>query len=72
MRFLSLYHNTSKLENMLISAKDIDDITKRAVYYQGSIIPVMQKLRESTDGLESETDAKLWPVPVYSQILFSV
>jgi len=37
-----------------------------------TLVPLMNKARESADRLEELTDSKFWPFPVYSDLLFSV
>jgi glutamine synthetase len=68
----SLFKNTEMLENLIIEAKNHDNITDRAAFYRNSVFPTMQTLRIIADGLEAETDSKYWPMPSYSEILFSV
>ncbi len=68
----SLFKNTEVLESLIIEAKNHDNITDRAAFYRNSVFPAMQTLRVIADGLEAETDSKYWPMPSYSEILFSV
>jgi glutamine synthetase len=41
-------------------------------YCHDVLIPDMTAARETADTLETLTDAKAWPFPVYSELLFSV
>ena len=41
-------------------------------YCHDVLIPDMTAARETADQLEALTDAKAWPFPVYSELLFSV
>ena len=43
-----------------------------ANYYRDSVIPAMDALRESADGLEVLVAKDLWPLPSYGDILFAV
>ena len=70
-----------KLTDTLLSAcdkmeKDLEKVTagsKKAMdYCHQTIIPDMAKAREAADQLETLTDSKYWPFPVYSDLLFSV
>ena len=45
---------------------------ERADFYRDTIIPAMEALRESADGLEVLVAKDLWPLPSYGDILFSV
>ena len=44
----------------------------RADYYRDTVIPAMEALRESADGLEVLVAKDLWPLPSYGDMLFSV
>ncbi len=48
------------------------DPQKLANYYRDTIIPAMDALRESADGLEVLVAKDLWPLPSYGDILFAV
>ena len=41
-------------------------------YCHDALIPDMDAARASVDALEVLTAAEYWPMPVYSQLLFSV
>ena len=43
-----------------------------AKYYHDVVLAAMQALREVGDSMESETAAKYWPYPTYTEMLFSV
>ena len=45
---------------------------ERANFYRDTIIPAMEALRESADGLEVLVAKDLWPLPSYGDMLFSV
>ena len=45
---------------------------ERADFYRDTIIPAMEALRESADGLEVLVAKDLWPLPSYGDMLFSV
>ena len=70
-----------KLTDALLSAcdkleKNLEKVpagSKKAMdYCHQAIIPDMAKAREAADQLETLTDSKYWPFPVYSDLLFSV
>ena len=70
-----------KLTDTLLSAcdkleKNLEKVpagSKKAMdYCHQAIIPDMAKAREAADQLETLTDSKYWPFPVYSDLLFSV
>ena len=41
-------------------------------YCHDTLIPAMEEARAAVDGLEAVTAAEYWPMPVYSELLFSV
>lgn len=41
-------------------------------YCHDTLLPAMDRARTSADALEVLTAAERWPMPVYSQLLFSV
>ncbi|MBQ5544797.1 MAG: glutamine synthetase III [Clostridia bacterium] len=43
-----------------------------ARYYHDTVLAIMEELRAIGDSMESETPAKYWPYPTYTEILFSV
>ena len=48
------------------------DALGRAEYYRDAVIPAMNALRDTADGLEVLVAKDLWPLPSYGDILFSV
>jgi glutamine synthetase len=44
---------------------------KSAEYCCGTVIPAMQALRTTVDSLEESVDDGLWPLPTYTELLFS-
>ena len=65
-RILHRAHVKKDLEKMPGDSKKAMD------YCHLTIIPDMAKAREAADQLETLTDSKYWPFPVYSDLLFSV
>lgn len=59
-----------KLESDLAAIPSGPEAAMR--YCHDVLIPDMSAARETADKLESLTDAKAWPFPVYSELLFSV
>ncbi len=61
------------LEKNIMDAKNIsEDLYKKASYYKDVVFVQMEKLRYIGDKLESIVDEKLWPMPVYSDMLFNL
>jgi len=50
----------------------IRKMVEEDMYCHDVLIPDMTAARETADQLEALTDAKAWPFPVYSELLFSV
>lgn len=60
------------LENLVLKAKEFDDVTACAKFYTAEIIPAMSVLRAVCDELETMTAKELWPFPSYADLLFRV
>jgi len=67
-----LYARSQALEKAVRAAEQIADATTAGVYYKDQVIPAMNALRETADGLETVVGAQYWPFPTYGEILFGV
>ncbi|MCG8403944.1 MAG: glutamine synthetase III [Phycisphaerales bacterium] len=47
-----------------------DDLFKQGKYLKEKVVPLMDKLRETGDQLETQVAADLWPLPSYRDLLF--
>ncbi len=65
-RLTALRTALDKAENVALTAQE------RADFYRDTVIPAMEALRESADGLEVLVAKDLWPLPSYGDMLFSV
>ncbi len=63
---------TERLETVLQELPASPEALVRARYIHDQVLPVMEKLRDFADQLESITDRSVWPFPTYDQLLFSV
>jgi len=63
---------TSALETAAAQAKSAGDATKQAISARDTVCTALSDLRESVDELETITPADVWPVPVYSDMLFKL
>lgn len=62
-----------ELETSLNEASNMEeDLYAKASYYRDVVFSKMSALRETGDKLEKIVDAKLWPLPTYTDILFLV
>lgn len=61
-----------KLINASYEAKTNSDAVATAMYYRDYVLPAMKTLRENVDKLETKVGKDYWPVPTYSELLFSV
>lgn len=66
-----VYTATAALEAALAATPE-DDITAEGNYINDVIKPAMDALRAPVDMAETMTASEYWPVPAYSEILFSV
>ncbi len=54
-------------------SKDMKGMHKeRAFFFKDQVVPAMDELRKHIDALERIVDAKAWPVPNYSELIFEV
>lgn len=53
-------------------AAEMEDGRDRAVYYQKTVFPAMNRLRRPVDELEILVDKKMWPMPSYGDLIFEV
>ena len=64
------------MEQCRVLASDLEDMPAGAEeamrYCHDTLLPDMAEARESVDVLEILTASEYWPMPVYSQLLFSV
>lgn len=66
------YAQVKALEKALAGAKKAEGAAKLSVYYKDKVLPVMEKLREAVDKLESLVSEDYWPMPTYGDLLFSI
>ena len=63
---------TDELEELIIMAKKLSEGKEQAEEFNTKVAPMMERLRENIDSLETIVDKAYWPVPTYSDILFEV
>lgn len=69
----SLYCQIEILEADKLAAKNYEDnIPKLARFYRDVVLVNMKNLREVADELEMNLPEKLWPIPTYTDLLFTV
>ncbi|MFZ5760988.1 MAG: glutamine synthetase III [Thermodesulfobacteriota bacterium] len=61
-----------QLETETGKASAIDKVDKQAAAYRDKVFPAQVGLRADIDALERLMPADLWPVPVYSDLLFKL
>lgn len=64
--------NINSLQSAVNTAQACDDVKNCAALYRDTVFTAMATLRESVDAMEVICDSKLWPVPSYGELLFSV
>lgn len=67
-----LSEQIEELEEISARTRVITDIPTRAQAFRDEVIPAMNALRATADKLETLVDAKMWPLPTYGDLLFSV
>lgn len=68
----SLDNAVTTLEDLIIKSKTIDGALDLAKYFREEIFVQMQALRAVADELETVVGVDYWPLPTYSELLFSV
>ena len=58
------------LDKAVVKAKAAHHGLAQAKAARDFVVPAMVALRKVVDGLEKVTDAEIWPVPTYAQMLF--
>jgi len=61
----------SKLEKAVEKSGAILSSKEKAEYFRDKVLPGMEELRETADKLETLADAEYWPIPTYTQLMFS-
>lgn len=62
----------AKLEKALLKSAAIDGVTEKAEAYRDNVFTLCKEIRADVDALEKLTDADLWPVPTYADMLFKL
>lgn len=65
------YEKTADLTNAVAGA-EVDGVFETAKNFVDKVVPAMAAAREVVDELEPIVPAEIWPVPVYSDLLFRV
>ena len=60
------------LEKNIAIAQSKQDVTEMATSYRDDVFTMMQSLRETLDEVETLMDASYYPIPTYSDLLFSI
>ncbi|MHB8765077.1 MAG: glutamine synthetase III family protein [Deferrisomatales bacterium] len=60
------------LEKETLAARAIEDVVAQATAFRDRVATSLLALRGDIDALESLTAGDLWPVPVYSELLFKL
>ena len=60
-----------KLEKSLEKSNTILSSKEKAEYFRDKVLPAMEELRDTADKLEGLVDSEYWPIPTYTQLMFS-
>lgn len=66
-----IYCKVLELEELLRRTDDTGSCEETARFYCDEVIPCMEKIRKTSDELESITAAEYWPMPSYGDMLFA-
>ncbi len=61
-----------RIDLLLVEAGGTEGVLSTAEFFRSQVFPAMQTLRGFADELETITPEKIWPMPTYSELLFSV
>ena len=68
-----LVENTERLTKAVCESENMnDDFIAQAEFVRDNVAKVMLDVREYADRLESTVDSEFWPVPTYSDLIYSV
>ena len=68
----SMQIKLENLEKAILGSKEERNTDEKGKYYREVIFNAMQELRIVVDELETLVDAEYWPLPSYTEMLFSV
>ena len=66
------YSLAGELEDALVAADGIKDLTEKSLHLRDRVLPVMGALRAACDDMESVTGEDVWPMPTYGELLYGV
>mgnify|MGYP000891188257 FL=1 len=66
----ALEHGITELEKATARAAATKGVEAQAGSYSHDVVPAMRTVRTAADELETLVDAKLWPMPIYAEMLF--
>ena len=68
----SAYKKVGILEDAVMNAREITDVTELGKYYHDKVFVSMSELRVVIDELETITAKTYWPYPSYGHLLFGI
>jgi len=68
----SLDEHVCALENLVLEARMVADVTNASRFYHEKVLPAMAQVRAVSDEAELLCDASYWPIPTYDELLYSV
>ncbi len=68
----SFCEKIATLEEIMVGAREFEEVTEVAAYYRDHVLPGMNELRAVADEMETMVDQSAWPFPTYGELLFSV
>nr|WP_321296119.1 glutamine synthetase III [uncultured Sphaerochaeta sp.] len=68
----TLDDHVGALENLVLEARMVTDVTKASRFYHEKVLPAMAQVRAVSDEAELLCDASYWPIPTYDELLYSV
>ena len=67
-----LFNLAGILSNAKKDAKNIKNISDKAVFYHNNVLSVMKQIRDIVDKAETEVERGYWPYPTYDDLLFKI
>jgi glutamine synthetase type III len=74
MRLVGMVDDLHGARGELQAALEANALTEheKASYYVGTVVPLMERLRATSDALEDYVSDGSWPLPRYRELLFQI
>ena len=67
-----IFTNSEKLKTLLLDDDKENDVIVRAHFIHENVLSLMNEIRKTADEAETIMDRDIWPLPTYSELLYSI